>query len=291
MDENKDKNSVQNTTTEQNQEESINTNINRHTGIIIVSIVLLVIVVLGSIYGITTNNDSENNNNDINTAVEKETEENTTNINDTNNINKENNVNEINTGANSTGSNNIISNETITSSSENAKQSTKESPLKLNEWGLAAKRVSKELSEEYAEKNYIDVPVRITKITRGEEATEIVKKWYDNQDTYKYEDPEAYTQWAVVDYEVDLSNVKFDEGIIGTSTDVSSSVKGLDGLSIKYNGTTYILSTINTSSKEYVKEPGVYKCQFIVTLPEGCTDYLIILGNSSNGEESYFKCE
>lgn len=177
-------------------------------------------------------------------------------------------------------------------SSEGAKASTKEQPLKLGEWGLASKHVSESLSKEYADIKNIDVPVRVMKVTRGEEATKIVKDWFNNQKLYRYEDPKAYTEWAVIDYQVDLSKVSFDEKTIGTAINVDSSVKGTNGGGIKYNGISYIVTTKDISNRDYVKEPGVYDCQFIVTLPQGCTDYLVKLGDSyNNGAESYFKCE
>lgn len=176
-------------------------------------------------------------------------------------------------------------------SSEGAKASTKEQPLKLGEWGLASKHVSENLSKEYADTKNIDVPVRVMKVTRGEEATKIVKDWFNNQKLYKYEDPKAYTEWAVIDYQVDLSKVSFDEKTIGTAINVDSSVKGTNGGGIKYNDISYIVTTKDISNRDYVKEPGVYDCQFIVTLPQGCTDYLVKLGDSYNGAESYFKCE
>lgn len=176
-------------------------------------------------------------------------------------------------------------------SSEGAKASAKESPLKLGEWGLASKYVSENLSEQYKDTKYIDVPVRVTKVTRGDEATKIVKEWFDNQKLYKYEDPKAYTEWAVIDYQVDLSKLSFDEDTIGTARDVDSDVKGMNGGGIKYNDISYIVSTKDITDRDYVKEPGVYDCQFIVTLPQGCTDYLVKLGSSYNGSESYFKCE
>ena len=176
-------------------------------------------------------------------------------------------------------------------SSEGAKAASREEPLKLGEWGLVSKRVSKNLSKEYEDNEYEDVPVRVTKITRGEEATEIVKNWFDNQRLYKYEDPKAYTEWAVVDYQVDLSKLTFDEGTIGTSKYVNSGVGGLNGGGVKYNDISYIVTTKDITGSDYAKEPGIYDCQFIVTLPEGCTDYLVKLGDSYNGTESYFKCE
>ena len=88
-----------------------------------------------------------------------------------------------------------------------------------------------------------------------------------------------------------LSDLTFDKGTIGTDTKITSAVKGLDGNSVKYNDITYILSTRDISDSEYKKEAGVYKGKFVVTLPEGCTDYLVKLGDSYNGAESYFRVE
>ena len=234
------------------------------------------------VYNSITNyyDDYENNTTSYNTTNKNTTSKNTTISNSTNKNTTTNTV------TNTTNNSSVIN-----SSNPNAKESTKDSPLKINEWGLAAKYVSKYLSEQYADTSYIDVPVRVTNVTRGEEAVTEIKAWCDTQSFYKYQDPKANTEWAVFDYEVDLSNVTFDEGTIGTDTKISSSVKGLDGGSIKYNDITYILSTTDISGNEYKKEPGVYKGKFIVMLPEGCTEYLVKLGDSYNGAESYFRIE
>ena len=174
---------------------------------------------------------------------------------------------------------------------KSAKESKIDSPLKIGEWGFASKYVSEYQSKEYKGVNSVDVPVRITKVTRGEKATKIVKEWVDSKKYYKYEEPKAHTEWAVVEYEVDLSNVKFDSDGIGTAIKVDSAIRGTDGSSLKYDGIIYIITTTDASSSDYVKEPGVYSGKFITTLPEGCKDYIIKMGNSYNGAESFFKGE
>ena len=224
-------------------------------------------------------NTSYYNTNYYNTSSKNTTSKNTT----TNTTNK-------NTTSNTT-SKNTTTNNTTNSSSVNTKESSISSPLKINEWGLASKYVSKYLSEEYSDTSYIDVPVRVTNVTRGEEAEKIIKEWCNNQTFYSYQEPKANTEWVVFDYEVDLSKVTFDQGTIGTDTKISSSVKGLDGNSVKYNDVTYILSTTDISGSEYKKQPGVYKGKFIVMLPIGCKDYLVKLGDSYNGAESFFRVE
>lgn len=176
------------------------------------------------------------------------------------------------------------------SSSKDAKASTKESPLAIGEWGLANKYAGKYLDEEYADKTYIDVPVRVTKVSRGDKIINDLKKLLAEKN-YKYEDPKSsQLEWAIVEYEVDLTNVKFG-GSLGTTIKIDSDIKGTDGGSVKYDGITYILSTRDMSSSDYVKEPGVYKGKFVTQLPKNCSDYLIKLGNSYNGAESYFKGE
>ena len=177
-----------------------------------------------------------------------------------------------------------------TTSSKDAKVSTKDAPLSMNSWGLASKYAGKYLSEEYADKTYIDVPVRVTKVSRGDKVISDVKDLLAEHH-YRYDEPKSsQLEWAIIEYEVDLSDVKFD-GSLGTTIKIDSSVKGTDGNSVKYDGITYILSTVDVSSSDYVKEPGVYSGKFITQLPKGCTDYLIKLGNSYNGAESFFKGE
>ncbi|MBQ9024434.1 MAG: hypothetical protein IJ105_04355 [Bacilli bacterium] len=186
--------------------------------------------------------------------------------------------------------NDSTSSKSNSTSSKDATASTKESPLAIGDWGLASKYAGKYLDEEYADKTYIDVPVRVTKVSRGDKIINEVKKSLEEHH-YKYEEPKSsQLEWAIVEYEVDLSDVKFG-GSLGTNIKIDSSVKGTDGGSVKYDGITYILSTVDASSSDYVKEPGVYKGKFLTQLPKGCSDYLIKLGNSYNGAESYFKGE
>lgn len=176
------------------------------------------------------------------------------------------------------------------SSSKDAKESSKDAPLSIGEWGYAPIYAGRYLDEEYADKTYLDVPVRVTKVTRGSKVVDEVKKWAEEK-KYKYEDPKPYTEWAIIDYEVDLTNVKFG-GSLGTNPKVSTSIKGSDGGSIKHNGITYIgVSTREMGSSDYVKKPGVYQRRVLTQLPEGCTDYLIVLGSSYNGKEAFYKGE
>ena len=175
------------------------------------------------------------------------------------------------------------------STNVNVKESSVEKPLAFGEWGNASKYVSEYLSKEYKDVKYTGVPVSVTKVTRGKDAAEMVKKWCDKSSFYKYEDAKTNMEWAVVDYKVDLTVLKFDEGTIGTDYDISAGVKGINGGSIEYNNMRYYVTTTDMTSSDYVKQPGVYEGQFAVQLPVGCTDYIITMGNETNGAISYFK--
>ena len=173
------------------------------------------------------------------------------------------------------------------SSAKDAKAADKDSPLAMKEWGLASKYAGKYLDESYTD--YIEVPVRVTKVSRGDKIIDDVKSLLADH-RYKYTEPKSsQLEWAIVEYEVDLTDVKFG-GSLGTTIKIDSSVKGTDGGSVKHDGITYILTTLDVSKSDYVKEPGVYSGKFITQLPKGCTDYLIKFG-SYGKTESYFKGE
>ena len=74
------------------------------------------------------------------------------------------------------------------------------------------------------------------------EAEKMVKEWFTSQKLYSYQEPKNTTEWLVVDYEVDYSNLKFKLGGIGTSIKISSELKGLGGGSLKHNKINYLLT-------------------------------------------------
>ena len=168
-----------------------------------------------------------------------------------------------NTKENSSSTNNENTPSTSTSistpTSVTGKASSKNNPLSVGEWGIASKRFSGE---------YVDVPIKITKITRGNNAAKEVKSYCDNGSSiYRYEDAKEGMEWAVIEYNVDLT--KFDKE---TFKDVNTKITGTgDNTSIKYNGYTYIVS-----------------CKFATTLPIGCTDYLVVLGTADE-TQAFFK--
>lgn len=182
--------------------------------------------------------------------------------------------------------NNIFENTNINnnSSTDNSSNTTpvtgvsssKTSPLTFGEWGIASKYYSGE---------YVNVPVRVTNITRGSAAAQEVEEYCNSGSSiYKYEDAEDGMEWAVVEYEIDLSDfdtdtiVNLDRRITGTG----------DNSSVKHRGTTYIISTMNMS---FDYDSGkIVTSKFATQLPTGCHDYLIVLGSSSS-TQAFFQGE
>lgn len=162
----------------------------------------------------------------------------------------------------------IIEKPVASTGANTAKKSSKTSPASFGEWTLASK---------YASGNYVDVPVKVTNITRGATASKEVKDYCENGSSiYRYEDAKEGMEWAVIEYQVDLTKMEKD---ISVRMDID--IKGTgDNTSVKYNGYTYILSTMSMTSG-YAKGK-IVTCKFATTLPIGCTDYLIQIGSYSH---------
>lgn len=161
-----------------------------------------------------------------------------------------------------------------------ARESSLENPLQVGEWGIASKYNTETSSDQ-------NVNVRVTNIIRGDEAKEMAKEYMSRDySIYKYEDPEAYLEWAVIEYDVDFADT-YVPGELGASPNVEADITGPDGSSVKYNGITYITSTIEIGSRDYIKaKTGSGK--ILTQIPIGCTDYIIQFGRY-NGTTAYFQ--
>ena len=187
-----------------------------------------------------------------------------------NNINNST-TNTIDTNTNST---------TNTGSNGTASASSLENPLQVGEWGIASKYNTETRSDQ-------DVNVSVTNIIRGEEAAEMAKEYMSSDySIYKYEEPEAYLEWVVIEYDVDFVDT-YIPGELGASPNVEADITGPDGSSVKYNGITYITSTIEIGSRDYIKtKTGSGK--ILTQIPIGCTDYIIQFGRYG-GTTAYFQ--
>lgn len=192
-----------------------------------------------------------------------------------NNSDKQTSTNtNINNNANTTTTEKENSSNSSVSTSATGKASSKQNPLSIGEWGIASKYVSSE---------YVDVPARVTNVTRGSSAAQELKEYLNNSSSiYKYEDAKENMEWAVIEYSIDLTKMEKD-----STAKLDTKITGIgDNNSIKYNGATYIVSTTNMTPNNYTKGE-IVSCKFAVQLPIGCTDYLIALGSSS-GTQAFF---
>ena len=169
---------------------------------------------------------------------------------------------------------------TNTGSNGTASASSLENPLQVGEWGIASKYNTETRSDQ-------DVNVSVTNIIRGEEAAEMAKEYMSSDySIYKYEEPEAYLEWVVIEYDVDFADT-YIPGELGASPNVEADITGPDGSSVKYNGITYITSTIEIGSRDYIKtKTGSGK--ILTQIPIGCTDYIIQFGRYG-GTTAYFQ--
>lgn len=190
-------------------------------------------------------------------------------------------------GNNTLGTNIVAENTTSPSASQtnegannSARESSLENPLQVGEWGIASKYNTETSSDQ-------NVNVRVTNIIRGDEAKEMAKEYMSRDySIYKYEEPEAYLEWAVIEYDVDFADT-YVPGELGASPNVEADITGPDGSSVEYNGITYITSTIEIGSRDYIKtKTGSGK--ILTQLPIGCTDYIIQFGRY-NGTTAYFQ--
>lgn len=180
-------------------------------------------------------------------------------------------------------SNTLIENTTTeetTTSSSTARTSTLEDPLQVGEWGIASKYNTSTSSNQ-------DVNVSVTNIIRGEEARQIAMEYMNSDSSiYVYEEPDAYQEWVVIEYDVDFADT-YIPGSIGASPTVEADVTGADGSSVKYNGITYINQVIEIGSRDYIQGP-TGSGKLLTQLPVGYTDYIIQFGRY-NGTTAYFQ--
>lgn len=243
--------------------------------------VILIAVIIGAlILGIVSysiynnfNKEAEIGNNTIGQSTVDSLQPSETNNNSNEQTSTNTNINN-NANTNTTTTEKENSSNSEVSTSATGKASSKQNPLSIGEWGIASKYVSSE---------YVDVPARVTNVTRGSSAAQEVKEYLNNSSSiYKYEDAKENMEWAVIEYSIDLTKMEKD-----STAKLDTKITGIgDNTSIKYNGNTYIVSTINMTPNNYTKGE-IVSCKFAVQLPIGCTDYLIALGSSS-GTQAFF---
>ena len=155
-------------------------------------------------------------------------------------------------------------------------------PLKLNEWGKAAKFCT-------ADNSYKDVPVRILSVRRGEKVNDEVRQIAKSSSFLTYFEPDAKEEYAIAEYEISLDGFPVKEG--GTQADIFASVSGTDGQMIKLDDGSYWGTTAAAAvgDDEYYHE-GVVKGKLMYKIIKGYNDYLLIVGETGE-TQAYFKPE
>ena len=236
----------------------------------------------------TNNNASEdikNTKESINKAINSISDT----VNEVNNIANSitDSVNNTNT-TNTTSSDSKTTNNTTTTTNTtksvviDAKESSKEKPIKAGTWGIASKYNSDTTKQE-------KVYVKATKTIRGEDAKAAVKDYTDKSSFYKYTEPNEGLEWVVVDYEMNFSDFNIPKN--GVEPRLSVSITGTGNNSaVKYNGVTYfMIMATNIGSSSYVKEANA-QGRVAFQMPIGCSDYIMKFGDSS-GNIAFIKGE
>ena len=206
-----------------------------------------------------------------------------------NDIRNSNTTNKNNTTRNTTSNSirNSLANNTVQNTTTNniitgdAKTSTKEAPISKGEWGIASKYSTET-------KGYENVRVKVTNFTRGEDAKKAVQDYINSGSSiYKYQEPKEGLEWLVIDYDVDFADYTMSS--VGANGDLSGKIEGLTSSSIKYNGVTYITSTIFIGPRDYVKTKNTTG-RLATQVPVGCSDYIVTFG-AYNETKAFFKGE
>lgn len=169
------------------------------------------------------------------------------------------------------------------SSSSVANKSDIKNPLKKGTNGNASIYFA-------SSKKYMDVPIKLIDITRGEKAKTTVDKY--NKDAVVQLDlsDKPTLEYAVASFEITIPK-DYPVPKHGMYPNPTVEIKGLDGNSVKHDGVIYILSTVNTSPRSKSIQAGESMIIDIAYgVPKGCSDYVLKIGNL-NQTLVYFKGE
>ncbi|SHJ26189.1 hypothetical protein SAMN02745163_01596 [Clostridium cavendishii DSM 21758] len=169
--------------------------------------------------------------------------------------------------------------------SNEAKPSTLKAPLEIGQTGIASKIAAKD-------PNLHNSNVSLTNIIRGEEAKKLVDEFNSNHRAVQIAPLESsQLEYAVAEYDITIPE-DFPHDIDGPGIEISSEINGLDGEGLVYDGVLYVNTTCDISpkgSENVVLKPNVPgKGRFAFTIPKGCTNYLVLLGEF-DGTKAYFK--
>ncbi len=148
--------------------------------------------------------------------------------------------------------------------------SSAKSPLMPEKWGKAAKYCTEQDS-------YVDVPVRILSVRRGDGVKDEVRRLADQSLYAVYSEPKDSEEYAIADYELSLDGFPVGKG--GTLIDVYAVILGTDGDMLKLSDGSYFSATaMCLNGDDNYRYEGIVKGKLAYKIPKGCTDYLLVLG-------------
>ena len=158
-----------------------------------------------------------------------------------------------------------------------AETASMEEPLSLGQWGTVAKYCTKDGS-------YCDIPVSILSVRRGNDVTKEAMALAKKSGAYLFE-PEEYEEYALCEYEIDLSTFPVAEG--GTLCDITAFITDENGEMLKLkNGSYWGTTAVCLDQQTYYYE-GVVHSLLAYKIPKECSAYLITAGEYGE-TQTYF---
>lgn len=152
------------------------------------------------------------------------------------------------------------------------------SPLSVGEWGTAAKFCT-------ANDRYVDVPVRIVSIRRGEAINEEARRLMEQSGRYYFE-PNENEEYAIAEYEISLNDFPVGEG--GTLCDITAFITGENGEALALENGSYWGTTVSCLDESTYYYEGVVHSLMAFRIIKGRTDYLMTVGEYDE-TQTFFK--
>ena len=142
-------------------------------------------------------------------------------------------------------------------------------PLALDTWGSASKYST-------AAGEYVETPVRLVSVRRGESIAAEVKRLADKSIYVSFSEPNKNEEYALVTYELSLDGFPVKEG--GTLIDIYAVVQGTDGEMLRLADGSYFSATALCLNEDAYFYEGIVQGVMAYKIPKGCSDYLLAVG-------------
>ena len=149
-------------------------------------------------------------------------------------------------------------------------------PLDVEQWGSVSKYST-------AEQKYYVVPMRLTAVSRGNKADEIIKTACDGSDWFTFSKAEVGFEWVAAEYEISLDSFPVDTN--GADAEVTSFVTTGDG---EYIGDKGAVTVVLTDGQYYYE--GIQNGVIAWQVPSECADMVLSAGEYGE-EQAFFKVQ